>query len=257
MKQRWAPIYLERHEKFEQINELSIGTIPALILKKAFSSNVCKRITKKILDFNSTSNGPGINMKIGESLNSFINNKHVYFQKTKLIDKKLEQHFIHEQDPRISMQNLLSFVFTKNIIVARENNFNYSNGVFRFHKPGESVSIHRDCAYFESNDYEISKHSLQFSAVLHLQPSEYGGELILFRKHWTKDDERFRLPNFGYSKDVVDNTESIKIKPEIGDIVIINPIQYHTISEIDGKSDRISVGFFFAPCDESTMVCWS
>lgn len=257
MAKQWTPIYLNKNQKFEFIDELSSGVIPALVVKKAFSLEKCKKITEKILDFNYISSGPGIVKKIGESLNSFINQKGAYFEKTKLIDKKLEQHFLHSKDPRISMQNLLSSVFAMETRVAKENNSNYSNGVFRFHGSDESFKIHRDSAHFEATDYNVSNFPLQFSAVLHLQQAEYGGELVLYRKSWTSDDEKYRSPYFGYSEKVVNNIESIKIKPEIGDIVIINPIHYHTISKIKGTCDRISAGFFFAPTDEQKLACWA
>ena len=234
-----------------------VGIFPALILKKAFSLKTCKKITEKILGFNYISSGPGIEKKIGVSLNSFINKKGAYFEKTKFIDKKLEQYFSYNEDPRILMQNLLSTVFTMETRVAKENNLNYSKGVFRFHGSDESFKIHRDSAYYEAVGYQVSKFPLQFSAVLHLQKAEYGGELILYRKIWTSDDEKYRSPYFGYSEKVVHDITSIKIKPEIGDVIIINPIHYHTISKIKGKHDRISTGFFFAPTNEQALVCWA
>ena len=132
MKDSWAPIYLDKNEKFEFIDELITGKIPALILKKAFSLNLCKKITEKILDFNHISSGPGIDKKIGESLNSFINQKDIYFEKTKFVDNKLEEYFLHIEDPRVSMQYLLSLIFAKNTILAKENNSNYSKGVLGF-----------------------------------------------------------------------------------------------------------------------------
>ena len=124
MVKQWAPIYLNKNQKFEFINELSSGNIPALILKKAFSLKTCKKNTEKILGFNYISSGPGIEKKIGVSLNSFINKKGAYFEKTKFIDKKLEQYFSYNEDPRILMQNLLSTVFTMETRVAKENNLN-------------------------------------------------------------------------------------------------------------------------------------
>ena len=257
MKDSWAPIYLDKNEKFEFIDELITGKIPALILKKAFSLNLCKKISEKILDFNHISSGPGIDKKIGESLNSFINQKDIYFEKTKFVDNKLEEYFLHIEDPRVSMQYLLSLIFAKNTILAKENNSNYSKGVFRFHDSNESFNVHRDSAHYEATDYSVSNFPLQFSAVLHLQQAECGGELILYRKIWEKDDEKYRSPYFGYSENVINKIESIKIKPETGDIVIINPIHYHKISKIKGKYDRISVGFFFAPTVDDTLVCWA
>ena len=83
MVNQWAPIYLKKNQKFEYIDELASGSIPALILKKAFSMKTCKKITEKILDFNYITNGPGIKKNIGVSLNSFINQKGIYFEKTR------------------------------------------------------------------------------------------------------------------------------------------------------------------------------
>jgi len=254
---QWVPIYLNKNQKFEFIDELANGSIPALILKKAFSLKACKKITEKILNFDYISSGPGIEKKIGVSLNSFFNQKTVYFEKTKFIEKKLERYFFNNEDPRTSMQNLLSTIFSMETKIAKENNLNYSKGVFRFHGTDESFKIHRDYAHYEAVGYQVSNFPLQFSAVLHLQSAEHGGELVMYRKIWGRGDEKYRTPYFGYSEKVVRDIESIKIKPEIGDIVIINPVHYHAISKIKGKYDRISVGFFFAPTDEQTLACWA
>ena len=183
-------------------------------------------------------------------------NRSVSLKKTELTDTKLENYFGTIDDPRIVMQKLLSIIFQKKISVAKENNLNYSKGVFRVHSSG-TFNIHRDCARFEASNYKVSNFPLQFSATLHLQKAECGGELILYKKFWQQEDEKYRFPHFGYSKEVVTNTEFLKIKPDVGDIIIINPLHYHTISEIKGMSDRVSTGFFFAPSDEHALVCWS
>ena len=81
--------------------------------------------------------------------------------------------------------------------------------------------------------------------------------MVIYRKIWKHSDEKYRTPYFGYSEKVVHDIESIKIKPETGDIVIITPIHYHAISKIKGKKYRISKGFFFAPTDEQTLTCWA
>ena len=256
MKKKWMPIYLEISQNFQSIDELATGRIPALILKKAVSEKICKKITQKILDSNYISDCSRIDKRIGESLSSYLNQKEAYFEKTKLMDKKLEKCFDDIEDPRMMMQKLLAIIFQKRISVAKENNLNYSKGVFRVHSPG-TFNIHRDCARFEASNYKISNFSLQFSAILHLQKAQSGGELIVYKKFWRQEDEKYRFPDFGYSEKVVSNTEFIKIKPDVGDIIIINPLHYHTISEIKGTFHRVSTGFFFASYDESTLVCWA
>ena len=83
MVKQWAPIYLNKNQKFEFTDELSNGKIPAIVLKKAFSLKTCKKITQKILNSNYITDGPGIDKKIGESLNSFLNQKETYFLENK------------------------------------------------------------------------------------------------------------------------------------------------------------------------------
>ena len=122
MVKQWAPIYLNKNQKFEFTDELSNGKIPAIVLKKAFSLKTCKKITQKILNSNYITDGPGIDKKIGESLNSYLNQKETYFKKTELTDTKLENYFDTIDDPRIVMQKLLSIIFQKKISVAKENN---------------------------------------------------------------------------------------------------------------------------------------
>ena len=209
-----------------------LGVIPAIILKNAISKKSCKQISEKIIQLHQMSKYGTNSKHIGVSLNSHLNSKDLYFEKTRHLDEKLKHVFSETEDPRFTMHNLLSVAFDKQISPARENGNLYSNGIFRIH----------DC-----ND----------SSVLHLQTASSGGELVLYQKIWKRDDEKFRFPDFGYSKDVISNSEFIKIKPDIGDVIIINPIHYHAVSRVVGVLQRISVGFFLGQATKSTLFCWS
>ena len=257
MQKLWSPLILKKNDKFLELDELSNGNIPAIILKQAFSESDCNHIIKKITNFDMISSGPGICNKIGETLNSYINKKNEYFENTKNLESKLERIFDDIDDPRKSMKKLLTTVFEKKVSLARENNFNYSNGVFRFHSSDENVRIHRDCVSFEAPSYNVSKLNPQFSAVLYLQKPRFGGDLVLYRKIWHKEDEMYRVPDFGYSEDVISNAEYVKIAPITGDIIILNPNHYHAVSHVRGDLNRISTGFFFGLYGGSEFFCWS
>ena len=194
---------------------------------------------------------------IGASLNSYLNSKKLYFEKTKHVDEKLRHIFSETEDPRFTMHTLLSAAFKNQISPAKENGNMYSNGVFRIHDSNNSFHIHRDNASFEACSYNVAKLRNQLSAVLHLQAASSGGELVLYKKIWKNADEKFRFPDFGYSKNVVNNSEFIKIKPSIGDLIIINPIHYHAISRMTGTLQRISVGFFLGQATKSLLSCWA
>ena len=140
---------------------------------------------------------------------------------------------------------------------ARENSMPYSEGIIRFHIPGESVHIHRDNASFDASEFSVSKLSGQISAILHLQSSESGGELIIYDKFWSDNDERFRNPKFGYTSNVVNDVHMSKIFVRQGDLVIINPNKYHSVNTIKGKIKRVTFGFFFGQESESNLYAWS
>ena len=95
------------------------------------------------------------------------------------------------------------------------------------------------------------------SAVLHLQSSESGGELIIYDKFWSDNDERFRNPKFGYTSNVVNDVHMSKIFVRQGDLVIINPNKYHSVNTIKGKIKRVTFGFFFGQESESNLYAWS
>ena len=106
--------------------------------------------------------------------------------------------------------------------------------------------------------FDISKFSIQLSTVLYIQQSQKGGELVLHKKSWKKSDEKFRNIDFGYSRDVIlDCNESVKIKPNQGDLIIINPIYYHEILPVKANK-RITLGLFLAFSKHGEkVVTWS
>ena len=251
-----SPLLINRNSASSRYYEdLIKGKIPAIIIPNFLDSAICEKLVRNIIT-SKTSHGCGITQKVGESVNSYISKKIEYFKKTKLTNKHLRNIFSHT-DPRETMLNQISKTFKKKIKFADENSMLYSEGIIRLHIPGESVYIHRDNASFDASDFLISKLSGQLSAVLHLQSCESGGELVIFNKFWNLDDEKFRNPVFGYSRDIVSETPYTSIICNQGDLVIINPNKYHSVNMIRGRLKRITLGFFFASSSESSFHAWS
>ena len=92
-----------------------------------------------------------------------------------------------------------------------------------------------------------------------LQESEVGGDVVIYNTQWTREDEKFREINFGYSSDAVSSSESCQIsnvKP--GDLVIINPTFYHKVTTICGDMPRITLGMFLGLHQKSNqVVAWA
>lgn len=248
MSQTWSPITIDHKEiqkNAKRINEIVEGRFSVLIIKNFYDVNSCKIIINRI---NSIIGKQGHVKKIGVSLVSHINRKADYFLHAENNRKTLQDIFFGLEDPRKKIHSLLENFFpNKEITIAEENGKKYACGVIRLHGLGDSASIHRDNVSYEAKNFDVSKFPIQLSTVLYFQQSEKGGELVLYRKHWKKSDERFRNIEFGYKRDVVEkSTQYVKIKPDQGDLIIINPNYYHQILPVKGSKRRITLGLFLA-----------
>lgn len=249
MEKKWIPIefdYKRLNKNKNKISEIAHGKKPALIIRNFYEPDLCKIIVNRTKKFSDGKIENKIHKKIGVSLLSFLTQKSDYFSQADAARKTLRKIFDGIEDPRKKIHRLLSeFYPEKNVAVAYENQKKYACGVIRIHNLGDSANIHRDYVKFEAPNFGVSKLSNQLSSVLYLQQSESGGELIIYKKTWKKSDEQFREINFGYSRNVIaDCKNAIKIKPNQGDLIIINPIYFHEILPVKGKKSRITLGLF-------------
>ena len=155
------------------------------------------------------------------------------------------------------MLERISTSYGKKIQFAREKSWSYSHGIIRLHNPGTMIHIHRDNASFEASNFSISELFGQLSAVLHLQSPEFGGKLSIFDKFWTRSDEKYRKPEFGYSNNVIKKAFQTSIPCNQGDLVLINPKKYHSVNAVKGKLVRITLGFFFGHDKYHNLFAWS
>ena len=236
--------------------ELSIGAIPAIIFPKILDKQECHDLSAKILHANEISVGLGSTEKIGESLNSYVSNKFEYFKKSKSSNAALRKIF-SSKDPRQRMLARISASCGKKIQFAREKSWSYSHGIIRLHNPGTMIHIHRDNASFEASNFSVSELFGQLSAVLHLQSAEFGGKLSIFDKFWTRSDEKYRKPEFGYSNNVIKKAFQTSIPCNQGDLVLINPKKYHSVNAVKGRLTRITLGFFFGHDKYHNLFAWS
>ena len=247
----WKTIEIDYHDlknNKKDLEKIIDGNAPALIIRNFYDIDSCKTIVNRIKDVSFFDHESGMIKKIGTFLLGYLNKKSDYFLEAEKSRQTLRDIFEGIEDPRKKIHKLLSELFpTKEIEVATEEEKKYACGVIRFHEKGDFASIHRDNVRFEARNFAVAKFPNQLSSVLYLQQSEKGGELVIHKQSWKKSDEQFRNIGFGYSQDVVFQCEeSVKIKPNQGDLVIINPIYYHEILPITGKSRRITLGLFMA-----------
>jgi len=247
----WTPQILDETSSYD---DLITGKIPALIIPKVLSKSDCISISRKILNMSKTHDS---STKFGTSLSSHIYEKQRYFSKSKKSNEILKNLFSENTSPLTFMQQKISKLFGKKIYTATENENAYSDAVIRIHGNDDSVHLHRDNSNFEMSEYNVSRFKNQLSAILYLQSPDYGGELTIFHKMWSRKDEIMREPEFGYSANLIRDVYCTKIKPIAGNMVILNPKFYHQIESISGLKSRITLGFFFGECSKDCFYSWT
>ena len=235
-------------------DDLITGKISALIVPGILSKTECSSLCDRILNIQTTNENP---KKFGTSLSSHIYEKSKYFSNAKRSNEFLKKLFPENISPLITMRDVISKIFQKQLTTAIENGMLYSDAVIRIHGNDDSVHLHRDNSNFEMSDYNVSNLKNQLSAILYLQSPEQGGELTIFHKMWNKEDECMREPDFGYSSTLIEDVHKTKILPIEGNMVLLNPKFYHQIESVYGFKTRISIGFFFGELSKNYLYSWS
>ena len=251
----WAPQIFQNDNSIYE--NLISGQIPAIIIPEIISKFDCENLCNKILLNQYITSGPGISNKIGTSLSSHIYEKSKYFSNSQKSNQLIQHIFANTKSPLLTMQKIIKNISQKQISTAMENSMSYSDAVIRIHQDGDSVQLHRDHSTFEMSEYSISNFGNQLSAILYLQSPIKGGELTIYQKKWNKLDEKMRLPDFGYSSELIKDTAQVSISPIVGTMVILNPKFFHQIKSVYGSKQRVSITFFFAESSKNHFYSWT
>ncbi|WP_335986958.1 2OG-Fe(II)-dependent halogenase WelO5 family protein [Glycomyces sp. MUSA5-2] len=131
----------------------------------------------------------------------------------------------------------------------------FAPGVFR--EPNNGFQVHFDDARREFPTNLVDENLIaQFAFNLYLSVPEEGGETVIWRHHWMPEDESHRLPNsYGYAETVVARAESLEIRPNVGDVLLLNPRFFHAVRPSRGAR-RISLGFSLGLTDDGRLLTW-
>lgn len=259
----WKPNTIKKSE-FNKVNidNLLSGDIPAIIIKNFYNKKDCQLIVERINDQIANDFQNGKLSHIGPFLMAYKTKKEKYFEDVRTVKTIFEKIFSGMESPLIIIQKMIHAAMPhRSLFLATElQGRDYSPFVIRIHGKGKLIPIHRDNVQYEGIEYSVSQIDKQLSCVLHLQESECGGELVIYKKQWEVSEEKFRNIDFGYSANVITSSpEFCRIfKLEAGDLVIINPNHYHEVKEITGEPPRISLGWFLGFLkNDSKILAWA
>lgn len=115
--------------------------------------------------------------------------------------------------------------------------------------------IHVDFAPQDSAGWAIAGATAQLAWNLYLRVPAQGGELLLWDKQWTPQDDIHQVrDNYFYSDAVVRDVRMLTIGVRPGEVIIINSRNYHAVAE---AKDRLAFGSFISVFDDSRLRFWS
>jgi hypothetical protein len=95
----------------------------------------------------------------------------------------------------------------------------------------------------------------QLALNVYLAVPPIGGETTIWRHTWEPIDEAARI-GYGYEELVVEDVQSITVRPEAGDALLFNPRLYHKVAP-SGDAARVSVAMFLGITVDGAIVVWS
>jgi hypothetical protein len=196
---------------------------------------------------------------IGPGLGQYADDRGGFFEESRLADAKFHRLYEGLPDPRVMVRETIGKLLPgRDVVIADEDGERYGDAVIRTFVQGDATALHRDSAMNYFKGWMVSQFPTQFSALVTYQMSESGGDLSVFKKRWTPEDDDRRVEgSTGYSYAVVDGVDQCTFRPNVGDLYIFHPEVFHDISACIGSTNRINQGIFFAisPTD-NRVVTW-
>ena len=251
----WDSILITNNEISDtDIKKIISGEKSAIVIKKFYERRDCKKIIEKIDSTNIENDSKKFN-HIGPFLMNYTTTKEKYFQNAKKANIIFKKIFLNVDNPIDKIKLIILKVHPNyEILETKENRMSYASCTIRRHEKGKKVPLHKDNVTYEGVEYNVSKIDNQLSCILHLQETEKGGKLLIYKKKWEKKLEKFREIEFGYNSILTKNIEVDVVESKIGDLVIINPNYLHEITKVQGNVDRITLGMFFGIQNKSKKI---
>jgi hypothetical protein len=131
---------------------------------------------------------------------------------------------------------------------------NYYVGLMR--KIERGTQLHIDYAPAEQPNWEVGNVVAQLSWNLYLKISASDqGKTYIYNRQWYPKDEVYKLDSYGYSNAVVVDVDKTMFQPYVGDVVIFNTRNYHTVEPIDGYRVTFTSAIGLLPSGE--IILWS
>lgn len=196
--------------------------------------------------------------RIGRTQVEARDDKATYFETIDAAFSERAEILGNGPDPFDDVLESLDNAWSRGARVATEPEFHseYFAGVLR---DMGSARLHVDWARKDAPNWAIGKIKAQLSWNLFLEKTGSGGECVVYRKPWAPACEQFKTEgNYGYEPEVVAGVDRTVIDVDVGDLVIIDPRNFHEVLPVSVGAKRVTISSFIGVLDASeTLLLWS
>lgn len=246
----------------ELIADLSASKIAVVRVPNAVPAEICETIAEDLqrigLDTYDTRRVYPTVFKFGASLNDFRHEQSIaaeYWAAVQESGMRWKSLNVHP-DPFVICRTLLAYEWPGRVEIGRRDGRIMSPGIIREINFGLQVHFDDVSREYGGKLFDANL-TAQFAFNLYLVVPSDGGELVLWRHRWQPTDEESHMPDgYGYQESVVKYNQSLTLKPHVGEAILFDPRNYHTVLPCyNGR--RLSLGFFVGLSDEGDLQVWS
>lgn len=159
-------------------------------------------------------------------------------------------------DPFEVCRRLIGDVWPFGVELGRCGDAAFSPGIIREINSG--LQVHFDDANLEhTTDLFDVRLVNQFAFNLYLTVPPSGGELVIWRHRRQESDEAYLIPgSYGYGEAVVAGIEPTVIRPQVGEVILFDPRNFHTVRPAK-RGRRVSIGFSVGLAETGKLVVWA
>jgi hypothetical protein len=139
----------------------------------------------------------------------------------------------------------------------------YAIATIRVLPPGSGIELHCDNNLAHHPSYRHLKTLLdidhQMSYFVPICAPESGGELVLYEREWSRNDDADSEYVYEKSISTVEGRARMTVRPGIGDLLIFaGGTIYHEVTKVVGPGTRRTIGGFLArSLDDTWLGFWS
>jgi len=246
---------------------LAAGTVPAVILRRAFDPEACRQIVSRFQERELIQERPGPTSfdYVGTSLGMWAAEPARFFEHARATHALYATVFAGLPDPvHFVYETLGRLAPEKRVQTAREPDGRlYGPGIFRLYRPGAGHKPHFDSVRHREKrtNYAVYRFEYQFAGLLCLQaadPDPEAGECLLHRVQWTPDLQPVLQAGEFHSYAAEHEIPHVRIELEPGDFYVFNTRHIHEVPAIQGHTSRIVLATFLGySANDPELFVWS